>query len=67
MLGAKITVPSLKFTAPGRADANAGDLLDRQVRLVDGVLRATGDALDDFVHPPLRLGAELGGGDALEG
>ena len=65
-LGAKMTVPSAKSTAPGRADADAGHLLEGEVGFVHRVLHAAGDALDDGFDAALGLGAELGGADAFQ-
>ena len=65
-LGAKMTVPESKSTAPGRANADAGHLFECKVGFIHRVLDAAGDALDDGVDAALGFGAELGGADALQ-
>src|SRR4029079_573353 len=64
-VGGKNNSPRIEIDGPGSPDPDAGNLFKGEVRFINRVLSGAGDALDDFVDPPLRFGAELGGANAL--
>jgi hypothetical protein len=57
---------SFEIHRAGRADADTANLLQAEIGFVHGVLDAAANSLYDFIHPALRLGADLRCADAFE-